>query len=118
MADPHGADGSIHCGYEPRWSAHRHHSTTSQSPPPDPQPDLVPEPVPEPVAGPSGVDLGRLHSGLRVGEVAIRIFRNARRRRLATPPQQWKTPDPGLVAELRRRGWDLPEDGFGPAPPP
>jgi hypothetical protein len=34
----------------------------------------------------------------------MRIFPNARRRRLATPPEQWKTPDPGLVAELRRRG--------------
>ena len=77
----------------------------------------MPQHEPGTVAQPILSSMDRLYGGLPVGTVAIRIFSAARKRRLALPPEQRKTPDPGLIAELRRRGWDLPEDQFGPPPP-
>lgn len=54
--------------------------------------------------------------------LAIRVFRAARRRRLAMPADQRPRLSPGLVAELEARGWDIPPElrpepdaGHGPA---
>jgi hypothetical protein len=61
-------------------------------------------------------------AGLPVGSQAIRVFRAARRRRLALPVDQRPRLSPGLVAELEARGWDIPPElrpepntGNGPA---
>jgi hypothetical protein len=48
--------------------------------------------------------------GLPVGSEAIRVFRAARRRRLAMPADQRPRLSPGLVAELEARGWDIPPE--------
>lgn len=49
-------------------------------------------------------------AGLPVGSQAIRVFRAARRRRLAMPIEQRPRLSPGLVAELEARGWDIPPE--------
>jgi hypothetical protein len=49
-------------------------------------------------------------AGLPVGSQAIRVFRAARRRRLAMPADQRPRLSPGLVAELEARGWDIPPE--------
>jgi len=49
-------------------------------------------------------------AGLPVGSQAIRVFRAARRRRLAMPADQRPRLSPGLVAELEARGWDIPQE--------
>jgi hypothetical protein len=61
-------------------------------------------------------------AGPPVGSQAIRVFRAARRRRLAMPADQRPRLSPGLVAELDARGWDIPPElrpepdaGHGPA---
>jgi hypothetical protein len=49
-------------------------------------------------------------AGLPVGSQAVRVFRAARRRRLALPADQRPRLSPGLVAELEARGWDIPPE--------
>jgi hypothetical protein len=49
-------------------------------------------------------------AGPPVGSQAIRVFRAARRRRLAMPADQRPRLSPGLVAELEARGWDIPPE--------
>jgi hypothetical protein len=49
-------------------------------------------------------------AGLPVGSQAIRVFRAARRRRLALPVDQRPRLSPGLVAEMEARGWDIPPE--------
>jgi len=48
--------------------------------------------------------------GVPVGSQAIRVFRAARRRRLAMPTEHRPRLSPGLVAELEIRGWDIPPE--------
>jgi hypothetical protein len=45
-----------------------------------------------------------------VGRQAIRVFRAARRRRLALSADQLPCLSPGLVAELLARAWDVPPE--------
>lgn len=67
-------------------------------------------------------DADGLPAGVPVGSQAIRVFRAARRRRLALPVDQRPRLSPGLVTELEARGWDIPPElrpepdgGRGPA---
>ena len=69
-----------------------------------------PTPVPSP-PGPNAVRTGReAHDGVAVGAVAVRVFRAARRRRLAMPADQRPRLTPGLIAELEARGWTIPDE--------
>ncbi|RQW99260.1 hypothetical protein DLJ59_25030 [Micromonospora inaquosa] len=45
-----------------------------------------------------------------VGRQAMRVFRSARRRRLAMPADQRPRLSRGLIAELVARGWDVPAE--------
>lgn len=45
-----------------------------------------------------------------VGRQAMRVFRSARRRRLAMPADQRPRLSHGLIAELVARGWDIPAE--------
>lgn len=76
---------------------------------------------PTPVSSPPGPDAARTgreaHDGVGVGAVAVRVFRAARRRRLAMPAEQRPRLTPGLVAELEARGWTIPAE-LRPQPDP
>jgi hypothetical protein len=66
-------------------------------------------PAVEPTA-PAGQPPDEPATGLPVGSQAIRVFRAARRRRLAMPADQRPRPSPGLIAQLEARGWDIPPE--------
>lgn len=76
---------------------------------------------PTPVSSPPGPDAARTgreaHDGVGVGAVAVRVFRAARRRRLAMPAEQRPRLTPGLIAELEARGWTIPPE-LRPQPDP
>lgn len=69
---------------------------------------------PTPATSPPGPDAARTgggaHDAVAVGAVAVRVFRTARRRRLAMAADQRPRLTPGLVAELEARGWTIPPE--------
>lgn len=81
------------------------------------------------MADPPTSDHGEDGQTSPVGRQALRIFRAARRRRLALPPEQQPRLSPGLVAQLTAHGYPVPPElhpnrrnqpptNPPPAPPP
>jgi hypothetical protein len=97
----------VYCGYQLRYTA-------IGKPLRQPPAELHPEPSAPPAstAWPHHQNaVGPPHvRDLPVGAVAVRVFRAARKRRLALPPEQRKKLEPGLAQQLISSGWDLPAD--------
>jgi hypothetical protein len=62
------------------------------------------------MADPAIPSLGEDGEVTPVGRQALRIFRAARRRRLALPPHQRPRLSPGLVAQLAAHGYEVPPE--------
>ncbi|NJP35862.1 hypothetical protein HCJ94_28890, partial [Micromonospora sp. HSS6-12] len=89
--------------------------TPQRQAPPDPQSAFHPSAAASTVAvgarpGASHATTPTAQDPSLVGRQAMRVFRSARRRRLAMPADQRPRLSRGLVAELVARGWDVPAE--------